>query len=152
MIPACSTKPASASSRQAGSPHAVPTAPPSAAPIGRAPALTVRNTADTRPSIAEAVTLCRSVVVVMVQTIGPAPNRKNDSAASDAAGTTSVAAMAAAATTATAGPTWIARPNGRRANTREVSSAPATMPAPYIASVKPTACAPRPSTRTAYGT
>ncbi|MNK88718.1 hypothetical protein D3C87_1086940 [compost metagenome] len=85
----------------------------------------------------------------MTQTIGPAPNRKNESAASEAVGTTSVAAIVAAAATATAGPTWIARPNGSRAVTREVSSAPTTMPAPYIASVKPTACAPRPSTRTA---
>ena len=64
----------------------------------------------------------------------------------------SVAAIAAAAKTATAGPTWIARPNGRCATTREVSSAPATMPAPYMASVKPTAWAPRPKTCTAYVT
>ncbi len=117
--------------------------------MGRAPALIVRNTADTRPSMVEAVTLWRSVVEVMTQTIGPAPNRKNESAASAAVGTRSVAAIVAAATTATAGPTWIARPKGRRATTRGVSSAPTTMPAPYIASVKPTACAPRPSTRTA---
>jgi len=89
------------------------------------------------------------VVDVITQTMGPAPNRKNDSAASDAMGTTSVAAITAAATTATAGPTWMARPKGSRATTRDVSSAPTTIPAPYMASVKPTACAPSPSTRSA---
>jgi hypothetical protein len=113
--------------------------------MGRAPELIVRKTADTRPSIVEGTTLCRSVVDVITQTIGPAPKRKNDSAASDARGKTSVAAITPAAITATAGPTWMARPNGSRATTREVSSAPTTIPAPYIASVKPTACAPSPA-------
>eukprot|EP01036_Dinobryon_divergens_P017807 gene17807-24216_t len=79
MIPACSAKPASASSRQADSPCVAPTSPPSAAPIGRAPVLIVRNTADTRPSMAGGATLWRSVAEVMTQTIGPAPKRKNDS-------------------------------------------------------------------------
>src|SRR5258706_7312330 len=97
-------KPASASNRQAGSPQVAPTRPPSAAPTGRDPAFTVRNTDDTRPSIAPGVMLWRSVVDVMVQMIGPAPNRKNAAKASTPEGANSVATIVAAASTETAGP------------------------------------------------
>ena len=51
-------------------------AAPISAPTGRAPKVAVRITADTRPSMALGVTAWRSVVVAMVQRMGPAPNRK----------------------------------------------------------------------------
>src|SRR5204862_2684459 len=113
-----------------GSPQDAPTSPPSAAPNGRAPVLTVRNTDDTRPSIACGVTLWRSVVEVMVQMMGPTPNRKNANAARSPVGRKSVLTMVAAAATETAGPNWIARPNAMAPTSRDASSAPTTMPAP----------------------
>ena len=92
--------------------------------------LTVRNSADTRPSIAPGVTVWRSVVEVMVQTIGPKPKRKKDSPASRPCGQRSVATIVAIATTDTSGPSRMARPKLRRATRRGASSAPTTMPAP----------------------
>ena len=92
--------------------------------------LTARNIADTRPSMALGVTVCRSVVDVMVQMMGPAPNRKNDRPANVAVGKASVATMVSAARTETAGPNWMARPKGRAATTRGARSAPSTMPTP----------------------
>ncbi|MDB5940927.1 MAG: hypothetical protein JWQ13_493 [Ramlibacter sp.] len=74
--------------------------------------------------------LWRSVVVVMVQTMGPAPNRKNAMPASTPDGSASVPTIAPAASTDTAGPNWIARPNAIAPTTRGASSAPSTIPAP----------------------
>ena len=92
--------------------------------------LTVRNIADTRPSIAPGVTVWRSVVEVMVQMIGPKPKRKNDAPASAPRGQASVATIVAMAATDTSGPSRIAWPKLRRATMRGASSAPATMPLP----------------------
>ncbi len=149
MIQACTTKPASASTRQAGSPQRAPTRPPSAAPIGRAPVFTVRKIADTRPSMAPGVTVWRNVVEVITQIIGPTPNRKKATAANTPLGNASVATIVSAASTEITGPSWIARPNGSRATTRDVSSAPTIMPTPYAPSVMPTSPAVSPSFRTA---
>ena len=44
-----------------------------AAPTGRDPYVAVTITAETRPSISPGVTACRSVVVLIVQSSGPAP-------------------------------------------------------------------------------
>ena len=130
-----------------------PTHPPSAAPIGRDPVLTVRNTGDTRPSIVEGVTLYRrSVVDVIDQPIGPAPNRKNEARRARPDGTNSVE-------TITPPPH-----NGDRRT--ELNGAAERQPRHHArgqqragdharavhASVTPTACAPSPSARTAYGT
>jgi hypothetical protein len=82
MTTACSVKPANASHRQAGSPHAAPTAPPSAGADRARPGVDGQeHRAHPAQQAAGHVMLWRSVVVVMVQMIGPAPNRKNDSAA-----------------------------------------------------------------------
>src|ERR1700712_4440017 len=126
--------------------------PPSAAPIGRAPAFTARKIDDTRPSIAEGVTVWRKVVDVIVHRIGPAPNRKNDAPATRPLGNAMVPTIVSPATTETAGPTSTAWPNDMRANTNLAPSAPTTMPMPKHASVKPTSRASRPSARTAHGT
>ena len=104
--------------------------PPKAAPIGREPAFTARNTDETRPSIASGVRLWRKVVDVMVQMIGPTPNRKNDVAASTPVGRNRVATIVAAASTETTGPSWMARPNRMAPTRRDASSAPTTIPAP----------------------
>ena len=90
----------------------------------------MRNTEPTRPSIACGVMLWRSVVVLMVHTMGPAPKRKKLAAASTPVGHASVATIVKIASTETAGPSWIARPKGSAATMREASSAPVTMPTP----------------------
>ena len=92
--------------------------------------LTVRNIADTRPSIAPGVTVWRSVVEVMVQTIGPKPKSRNDSPAMAPLGQANVATITPIAATDTSGPNTIAGPKLRRATIRGASSAPATMPPP----------------------
>ena len=76
MIAACNPKTAKASHRQAASPQFAPTKPPIAAPMGRAPTLTVTTIALTRPISAAGVTVWRKVVEVMVHKIGPAPKVK----------------------------------------------------------------------------
>ena len=130
ITPTCTAKPASATSRQVPSPQPIPTQPPRAAPMGRAPALTVRKTEETRPSMAWGVTCWRKVVVLMDQTMGPEPSRKKHSAARAALGHSKVAARHAAAANPATGPSCTARPKGRAAIKRGLASAPASMPAP----------------------
>ena len=60
-----------------------------------------------------------------------------------------VSAITAAATKPVTGPSPITVPKARRRITRVASSAPTTMPTPYIASVMPTPVADRPRWRTA---
>jgi predicted ester cyclase len=104
------TKPTKATTRQAGAPHLSPMKPPSEAPIGRAPVLTARKIAETRPNMTEGVTVCRKVVDVIVQTIGPTPNRKKEAPATQALGSRIVATIVSAASTEIVGPTKTARP------------------------------------------
>ncbi len=91
---------------------------------------TVRKIADTWPSTACGVTVWRSVVEAIDQMIGPAPNRKNEAAASAPCGHHSVAAIVNDAATDTNGPSRIEPPNGSAPITRDASIAPVTMPAP----------------------
>ena len=63
-----------------------------------------------------------------------------------------VKAMTTAATKPVTGPSPITVPNCRRCITRVATSAPTTMPTPYIASTVPMPDAERPKRRTAYGT
>ena len=91
---------------------------------------TVRKIDDTRPSRACGVTVCRSVVELIVHRIGPTPNRKNAKPASTPDGHSSVATIVAMAATDTTGPTTTTVPNGSAARKRGAASAPITMPAP----------------------
>src|ERR1700722_19027320 len=108
--------------------------------------------AETRPNSRGGVTDCRSVVVEITHRIGPTPSRKKPRPASGALGMNVVSASTPAATKPTTGPNPITVPNGTRRITRVASSAPTTMPTPYIASVVPTPVADNPRRRTAYGT
>src|SRR5271154_1932953 len=94
--------------------------------------------AETRPSRLGGVTDWRSVVVEITHRIGPAPSRKKLAPASKGEGIKVVSAIIAAATKPATGPSPITVPKARRRITRVASSAPATIPAPYIAIVVPT--------------
>src|SRR6202047_4183276 len=108
--------------------------------------------AETRPSRLGGVTDCRKVVVLITHRIGPTPSRKKPRPARAALGIHVVSASTTAATKPVTGPSPITIPNGKRRITRVASSAPTTMPTPYIASVAPTPVADNPRWRTAYGT
>ena len=105
--------------------------------------------AETRPSSDGGVTDWRKVVVEITHRIGPTPSRKKLKPASNGVGTIVVSAITAAATKPVTGPSPITVPKARRFITRVASSAPTTMPTPYIASVVPTPVADRPRWRTA---
>ena len=105
--------------------------------------------AETRPSKRGGVTDWRSVVVLITQRIGPAPNRKKLSPARSGVWTTVVSAMIPAATKPVTGPRPITVPNGSQRITRVASRAPNTIPIPYMPSTRPTPAADRPSERTA---
>src|SRR5712672_3217337 len=94
--------------------------------------------AETRPSSDGGVTDWRKVVVEITHRIGPTPSRKKLTPASTGVGTIVVAAMMTAATKPVTGPSPITVPNASRFITRVATSAPTTMPTPYIASVVPT--------------
>src|SRR5258705_9415812 len=102
--------------------------------------------ADPRPSSRGGVTACRNVVVLITHRIGPAPSRKRLRAASHGVGIHVVNAIIVivAATKPVTGPSPITVPKAGRRITRVAESAPATMPAPYIASVVPTPVADSP--------
>ena len=76
MIANCTRNPALANTRHAPTPRVDATPAPTTAPTGAAPVVAVTITADTLPSIDCGVTACRKVMVVIDQTIGPAPIRK----------------------------------------------------------------------------
>jgi hypothetical protein len=92
--------------------------PPKAAPKGRAPAFTVKKIAETLPSIAPGVTVCLSVVEVIVQRMGPTPNRKKENPAKKALGIQIVSSIAADAKTEKIGPIITALPNETAVRTR----------------------------------
>src|ERR1700753_2893232 len=94
--------------------------------------------AETRPSSRGGVTDWRQVVVEITHRIGPTPSRKKLSPASHGDATTVVSAITLAATKPVTGPSPMTAPNGIRRITRVASSAPTTIPTPYIASVVPT--------------
>ena len=89
------------------------------------------------------------MVVEITHRIGPTPSRKKLRPASQGEAMKVVSAMTAAATKPVTGPSPITVPKARRFITRVASSAPTTMPTPYIASVVPTPVAERPRWRTA---
>ena len=76
MMMACTPKPSTTHHKLTDTGKLTPTTPPNAAPSGRAPVLTTMLIDVTRPIMARGVTVWRSVVEVMVQMIGPAPNKK----------------------------------------------------------------------------
>ena len=76
------------------------------------------------------VTAWRSVVVAMVQRMGPAPNRKKASAASADEGRARVSSIRPLASSAHSGPAAISAPKLSRRARRGASSAPASMPRP----------------------
>src|SRR3954447_15453549 len=100
--------------------------------------------ADTRPSRLGGVTDCRQVVVEITHRIGPTPSRKKLTPASTGEATTVVSAITPAATKPVTGPSPITVPKARRRITRVATSAPTTMPTPYIARVVPTPVADSP--------
>jgi hypothetical protein len=100
--------------------------------------------AETRPRSRGGVTDWRKVVVLITHRIGPTPSRKKLNPASHGDGMTVVSAITPAATKPVTGPSPITAPNGIRRITRVASSAPTTMPTPYIASVVPTPVADNP--------
>src|SRR5690349_18142548 len=93
-------------------PAADPTSAPIAAPTGRAPYVAVTITAETRPSISPGVTACRSVVVLIVQSKGPAPIKKKLRAASPGDGTQIVSTITSAEASPASGPITTTLPNG----------------------------------------
>src|SRR6476659_2579124 len=105
--------------------------------------------AETRPSSDGGVTDWRKVVVEITHRIGPTPSRKKLNPANNGVGTIVVSAITAAATNPVTGPSPITVPTANRFITRVATSAPTTMPTPYIASVVPTPVADRPRWRTA---
>ena len=108
--------------------------------------------AETRPSSRGGVTDCRKVAVLITHRIGPTPSRKKPRPASRGLGMMVVNAITTAATKPVTGPNAMTVPNCNRRITRVASSAPTTMPTPYIARIVPMPDAERPNCRTAYGT
>ena len=100
--------------------------------------------AETRPSAWPGVTAWRSVVVLIVQSIGPAPIRKKQSPASQGDGIQIVRAMTSAAARPVSGPRVMTVPNATARAIGMAASAAASMPKPYAARVKPTPDAERP--------
>ncbi len=86
--------------------------------------------ADTRPSRCDGVTVCRRVVVLITQRMGPTPIRKKLSAARPNDGAQMVSSITTAATSPVTGPIATTAPNGSAPSTRPASSAPSTMPMP----------------------
>src|SRR3954451_25309367 len=95
-------------------------------------------TDDTRPSISPGVTACRSVVVLIVQSSGPAPIKKKLSAASPGDGIQIVSTITSAEASPASGPITTTLPNGNNREMRGASSAATTIPIPNVPSVTPT--------------
>src|SRR5882762_9050015 len=85
----------------------------------------------------------------LTHTIGPAPSRKKLTPARTPAGTQIVSTSTTAAARPVTGPSPTTTPNGSARMMGGASSAPATIPTPYVASVAPTPKADRPSRWTA---
>ena len=86
--------------------------------------------AVTRPIMVLGVTLWRKVVDVMVQIMGPKPNKKYAKPATETEGNQCVDAMTLAASTEKNGPNKIARPKGIIDTMREAINEPAIIPTP----------------------
>lgn len=104
--------PSAATAIHHSAPPIVARTAPIRAPKGRAPAVAIVITADTRPRMFTGVTDCLRVVVLIVQVIGPAPSRKNAVRGKPMNGGQIEAVETIEARIPTIGPMTTTRPNG----------------------------------------